>query len=85
MPTLVGEDFAYYRRYVPSFFFWFGNRIAENDIHELHTPQFYADDSAIAYAAALYAACAAGPECLCPETIGVAAISKIADSSKGFG
>ena len=58
MPTLVGEDFAFYRQYVPGFFFWIGSRMAGVDIHELHTPQFYADDSAIEYAAELYAACA---------------------------
>ena len=57
-PTLVGEDFSLYREYVPSFFFWVGSRMAGSDIHELHTPQFFADDSAIAYAAELYAACA---------------------------
>lgn len=57
MPTLVGEDFAFYRQYVPGFFFWIGSRMAGVDIHELHTPQFYADDSAIEYAAELYAAC----------------------------
>ena len=57
-PTLVGEDFALYRRYVPSFFFWVGSRMVGADIHELHTPQFFADDSAITYAAELYAACA---------------------------
>ena len=57
-PTLVGEDFSLYREYVPSFFFWVGSRMAGADIHELHTPQFFADDSTIAYAAELYAACA---------------------------
>ena len=57
-PTLVGEDFALYRRYVPSFFFWVGSRMMGADIHELHSPQFFADDSAITYAAELYAACA---------------------------
>jgi amidohydrolase len=57
-PTLVGEDFVLYRRYVPSFFFWVGSRKVGADIHELHTPQFFADDSAITYAAELYAACA---------------------------
>lgn len=57
-PTLVGEDFAYYREHVPSFFFWVGSRRAGAEVHELHTPQFFADDSAIPYAAQLYAACA---------------------------
>ena len=57
-PTLVGEDFAYYREHVPSFFFWVGSRRAGAEVHELHDPQFFADDSAIPYAAQLYAACA---------------------------
>ena len=57
-PTLASEDFALYRRYVPSFFFWVGSRMMGADIHELHSPQFFADDSAITYAAELYAACA---------------------------
>ena len=59
-PSLSSEDFALYREYVPSFFFWIGSRAAGNDIHELHTPQFFADDSAIVHGARLYAACAAG-------------------------
>lgn len=58
VPSLASEDFALYGKYVPSFFFWIGSRMAGADIHELHTPQFFADDSAIKYAAELYAACA---------------------------
>ena len=57
VPSLASEDFALYRSYVPSFFFWFGSRMAGADIHELHTPQFFAPDSAIQYAAEVYAAC----------------------------
>lgn len=57
-PTLVGEDFAYYREHVSSFFFWVGSRRPGAEVHELHTPQFFADDSVIPYAAQLYAACA---------------------------
>ena len=59
-PSLSSEDFALYREYVPSFFFWLGSRAAGREIHELHTPQFFADDSAIVHGARLYAACAAG-------------------------
>ena len=59
-PTLVGEDYALYRQHVPSFFFWTGSRKAGAQLHELHAPQYFADDSAIACAAELYAACAAG-------------------------
>lgn len=58
-PTLVGEDFAYYRSHVPSFFFWVGSRAPGVELHELHTPEFFADDAAIAPAARLYAACVA--------------------------
>ena len=55
-PSLASEDFALYRKYVPSFYYWVGSRMEDADIHELHTPQFFADDSVIAYAAELYAA-----------------------------
>lgn len=58
MPTLVGEDFSYYREHVPSFFFWVGSRAPGDEVHELHAPDFFADDSAISHAAELYAACA---------------------------
>jgi metal-dependent amidase/aminoacylase/carboxypeptidase family protein len=58
-PSLASEDYAMYRAYVPGFFFWIGSRRAGNDIHELHTPQFFADDGAIAHGARLFAACAA--------------------------
>ena len=57
-PSLASEDYAMYRAYVPGFFFWIGSRRAGNDIHELHTPQFFADDGAIAHGARLFAACA---------------------------
>ena len=57
-PSLASEDFALYRKHVPGFYFWIGSRAAGCEIHELHTPQFFADDSAIAHAARLYAACA---------------------------
>ncbi len=59
VPSLASEDFALYRKYVPCFYYWIGSRAAGMDIHELHTPQFFADDSAIPYAAQLYASCAA--------------------------
>lgn len=62
VPSLASEDFALYREYVPSFFFWIGSRAAGADIHELHTPRFFADDSAIPHAAQLYASCAVGQE-----------------------
>ena len=57
-PSLASEDFALYREFVPSFFFWVGSRAAGAPVEELHTPRFYADDRAIRHAAELYAACA---------------------------
>ena len=57
-PTLIGEDFAYYREHVPSFFFWVGSRRSGAEVHELHAPEFFVDDNVIPYAAQLYAACA---------------------------
>ena len=57
--TLVGEDFAYYREHVPSFFFWCGSRADGARVRELHAPDYFAPDTVIAHAARLYAACAA--------------------------
>ena len=57
-PSLASEDFAFYREYVPSFFFWAGSTPRGAQVHELHTPQFCAEDETIRYAAGLYAACA---------------------------
>jgi len=57
-PSLASEDFALYREYAPSFFFWVGSRAAGAPTEELHTPRFFADDRAIRHAAELYAACA---------------------------
>ena len=57
-PSLASEDFALYRAFVPSFFFWVGSRAAGMPVEELHTPRFFADDRAIRHAAELYAACA---------------------------
>lgn len=57
-PSLASEDFALYRAYAPSFFFWVGSRAAGAPVEELHTPRFFADDRAIRHAAELYAACA---------------------------
>ena len=57
-PSLASEDFALYRAFAPSFFFWVGSRVPGAEIHELHTPDFYADDGALVCAAELYAACA---------------------------
>ena len=57
-PSLASEDFALYRAFAPSFFFWVGSRADGAPVEELHTPRFFADDRAIRHAAELYAACA---------------------------
>ena len=57
-PSLASEDFALYRKHVPSFFFWVGSRTPGEEITELHTPHFYADDAVLPYAIRLFAACA---------------------------
>lgn len=57
-PSLASEDFALYRAYTPSFFFWVGSRAVGAPVEELHTPRFLADDMAIQHAAELYASCA---------------------------
>ncbi len=58
-PSLASEDFALYRQFVPSFFFWIGSRQKDRPVEELHTPKFFAGDETIYYASQLYAACAA--------------------------
>lgn len=57
-PSLASEDFALYRRYVPSFFYWVGSHTEGEEIEELHRPFFHTDDRALRAAAALYAASA---------------------------
>ena len=57
-PSLASEDFALYREFAPSFFYWVGSRAAGAPVEELHTPKFHADDRAIRHASELYAACA---------------------------
>lgn len=58
-PSLASEDFALYRSYVPSFFYWVGSS-AEDDpgVEELHHCRFHTDDRALAAAAELFAASA---------------------------
>lgn len=57
-PSLASEDFALYRKYVPSFFYWVGSHIEGDPVEELHRPFFHTDDSAMRIAASLYAASA---------------------------
>ncbi len=58
-PSLASEDFALYRAFAPSFFYWVGSRSPEETkTEELHRPRFHTDDTALRYAAELYAASA---------------------------
>ena len=55
-PSLASEDFALYRQFAPSFFYWTGSTAEGDPVEDLHRPQFHTDDSALYHAAALYAA-----------------------------
>ena len=55
-PSLASEDFALYRKYVPSFFYWIGSTAASDPVEELHRPGFHTDDTALRYSAQIYAA-----------------------------
>lgn len=54
--SLASEDFALYRQYAPSFFYWVGSRAPGDEVEELHRPRFHTDDAALYYSSALYAA-----------------------------
>lgn len=54
-PSLASEDFALYRKYAPSFYYWVGSRPAGEPVEELHRPRFHASDEALRHAANLYA------------------------------
>lgn len=53
-PSLASEDFARYRAFVPSFFYWVGSTAAGEQPVELHKPFFHTDDTALRCAAELY-------------------------------
>lgn len=57
-PSLASEDFALYREYVPSFFYWIGSTRDGEHAEMLHRPLFHTDDEALRHAAHLYAASA---------------------------
>jgi amidohydrolase len=46
-PTMGGEDFSYFARQVPSFYFRLGTVAPGTKSGSIHTPDFRADDSAI--------------------------------------
>ena len=54
-PSLASEDFALYRQYVPSFFFWVGSTAGGEKAEELHRPRFHTDDEALRHCAELFA------------------------------
>ncbi len=54
-PSLASEDFALYRSFVPSFFYWIGSNVPGDPVEELHRPAFHTDDRALSIAASLYA------------------------------
>ncbi|MBR3561169.1 MAG: amidohydrolase [Oscillospiraceae bacterium] len=56
--SMASEDFALYRGFAPSFFYWVGSTAPGAPVEELHRPRFHADDEALRGAAALYAASA---------------------------
>ena len=58
-PSLASEDFALYREYVPSFFYWIGSTPEGEQPEDLHRPCFHTDDSIMYLAAELYARSAA--------------------------
>lgn len=55
-PSLASEDFALYRKYAPSFFYWVGSTAEGEKVEDLHRPRFHTDDTALNHAAAIYAA-----------------------------
>ena len=54
-PSLASEDFASYRQFAPSFFYWVGSTASGDIPVELHKPTFHTDDTALRYAAELLA------------------------------
>ncbi len=55
-PSLASEDFAFYRSFAPSFFYWVGSTAEDAPaVEELHRPRFHTDDRALAGAAQLLA------------------------------
>lgn len=58
VPSLASEDYACYREYVPSFFYWVGSTPEGEPPQDLHKPGFHTDDSMLRCAAELYMASA---------------------------
>jgi len=54
-PYLIGEDFSFYSRMMPSQFYFLGAKTAENDSYFLHHPKVTFNEDCIPYGAALLA------------------------------
>jgi len=54
-PSLASEDFALYRSFVPSFFFWIGSTPEGEEPEDLHRPLFHCNDRVLRTAAQLFA------------------------------
>lgn len=46
-PSMIGEDFAYYRRLAPIAFSWLGVRGPQQDFFDLHSSHFILDEEAL--------------------------------------
>ena len=54
-PSLASEDFALYRSFVPSFFYWIGSTPEGEEPEDLHRPRFHCDDRVLRTASELFA------------------------------
>ncbi len=54
-PSLASEDFALYRSFVPSFYYWIGTTPEGEEPQDLHRPLFHTDDRIMYTSAELYA------------------------------
>jgi amidohydrolase len=54
-PSLASEDFALYRSFVPSFFYWIGSTPEGEEPEDLHRPLFHCNDKVLKTAAQLFA------------------------------
>ena len=54
-PSLASEDFALYRSFVPSFFYWIGSTPEGEEPEDLHRPLFHCNDRVLRTAAQLFA------------------------------
>ncbi len=55
VPSLASEDFALYRSFAPSFYYWIGSTPEGESPEDLHRPCYHADDRIMCLAAELFA------------------------------